>query len=79
MPPTSDSTSLIEDIDCRQNDVLTKLDALNDQIERLLNEYRPPASEGDSVDSHTSESAATEPQLSLVDPDAPISQLPAAA
>ena len=78
MPTRSESKSLIEEIDTRQNDVLTKLDALNEQIEILLNECRGPAAEDESVDSHNSASAALAPHLSLDDPAAPISQSPAA-
>jgi hypothetical protein len=59
--------------------VLTRLDALNEQIEFLLNECHPPGTEHDSVNSHDPESAESEPQLSLDDPAAPISQSPAAA
>lgn len=77
--PTSESTPLIEDIDIRQNDVLAELDALNEQIERLLNNCRPPETDDTSVASQPSESQGLDPQLNLDDRAAPISQSPAAA
>jgi len=79
MLSTSESQNLIEDIDTRQNDVLARLDELNEQIEFLLNECRPAASEPESVEARESESAGLAPHLSLGDPAAPISQSPAAA
>ena len=79
MLSTSESQNLIEDIDTRQNDVLAKLDELNAQIELLLNECRPAASEQASVEAHGSASAGLAPHLSLGDPAGPTSQSPAAA
>ncbi len=79
MPSTSESQDVMEDIDSRQNDVLARLDELNEQIEFLLNECRPTATEQESVESPISESAGLAAHLSLGDPAAPISQSPAAA
>jgi len=79
MLSTSETQSFIEDIDARQNDVLAQLDDLNEQIERLLNEVRPPVTELESVESQLAEPAGLTPQINLVDPAAPTSQLPAAA
>jgi hypothetical protein len=79
MPPTSEPIPLIEDIDIRQNDVLAKLDDLNEQIERLLNNCRPTETDDKSVVSQDSESQGLDSQLNLDDRAAPISQSPAAA
>ncbi len=79
MHPTSDSQCLIEEIDARQNDVLAQLDELNEKIELLLNEVRPPATELESGTSATAESAGPTGHVNPADPADPISQSPAAA
>lgn len=76
MQPTSDSQSLIEEIDARQNDVLARLDELNERIESLLNEVRPPVAELEAGSSATAESGG---HVNPADPGDPISQSPAAA
>ena len=75
--PTSESTSLIEEIDIRQNDLLAKLDALNKQIEQLLNNCRPTEAD-ETAESQPAESHGLDSQLNLDDRAAPISQSPAA-
>lgn len=79
MLSTSETQCLIDDIDARQDEVLAQLDELNQRIESLLNEVRPPASEPEMVESTLAESAAFLSQVNLADPADPISQLPAAA
>ena len=37
------SVTLLEELESRQNEVLSELDQLNDRIELLLKELRPPA------------------------------------
>ena len=79
MLTTSDSQSLIDDNDARQNDVLAQLDELNQRIELLLNEVRPPDPDPRSIESQLAEPGELIPAINLGDPAAPISQSPAAA
>jgi hypothetical protein len=46
MPLADSQFHLIDEIDARQDDVLGQLDALNDQIERLLAEFSTNRDDG---------------------------------
>ena len=58
MTSMSETQSLMEDIDARQNDVLSQLDQLNNRIESLLNQVRPPEPESESLESESLEESA---------------------
>ena len=76
MTNTTESQSLIEEIDARQNEVLAQIDELNQQIESLLDECRREDPAAKLLELHGDEATGTIRHVNLGDQVVPISQSP---